>query len=202
MYMKVPDGIKHDKNIVCKLKKSLYGLKQAARCWFIELDKVLKNIGFVESPVDRCIYFLEGQTIAESVYIVLYYVDNSVIVIGDICKLNRIKKIMMDSIEMVDLNELKLFLGIRITRYEDVIAFDQEAYINNILNKFAMENCRPINTPLETRLNFETLNEDSNTKFPIRQALGSLMYLMFCTRPDLSASVNMLRKYMNKNNYE
>lgn len=59
IYMKVPEGIKCNEDFVCKLNKALYGLKQAARCWFEEFETALKEIGFKNSPVDRCIYILD-----------------------------------------------------------------------------------------------------------------------------------------------
>lgn len=100
IYMRAPEGMPNEENMVCKLNKSLYGLKQAARCWFIELDKVLREMDFVESPVDRCIYTLRGHSIQKNVYIILY-VNDLVIITGDNNKMTKIKE------------EISLFLGIR-----------------------------------------------------------------------------------------
>lgn len=82
IYMETPEGMEYNADLVCKLNRSLYGLKQSARCWFIELDKVLKQAGFVESKADRCsIYILVGSSIQDHVYLVLY-VDDIVIITG------------------------------------------------------------------------------------------------------------------------
>lgn len=55
IYMQIPEGIEHDGTKVWKLKKSLYGLEQAARCWFKNFYTVLRKIGFEESLHDRCL---------------------------------------------------------------------------------------------------------------------------------------------------
>ena len=82
IYMKVPDGIKFNPYQVCRLNKAIYGLKQAARCWFETYDSVLKDKGFSNSSVDRCIYILDKGNIFKNIYIVLY-VDDLIIVTAD-----------------------------------------------------------------------------------------------------------------------
>ncbi|KAG6439518.1 hypothetical protein O3G_MSEX000841 [Manduca sexta] len=108
----------------------------------------------------------------------------------------------MSKFKMTDLNEIKLFLGIKITRFNNKITLDQSAYILTILDKFNMSNCNPISTPLENKLDYKALNIDSEFNAPCRNLIGCLMYVMLCTRPDLSTSINILSRYSNKNNKE
>lgn len=96
---------------------------------------------------------------------------------------------------MTDLNEINFFLGIKIDRSDDTITLDQSAYIKTVLNKFNMYDCNPVNTPLETKLNYEALNSDEQYDAPCRNVIGCLMYIMLCTRPDLSTSVSILSRY-------
>lgn len=202
IYMELPCGLDNESNkgLICKLNKSLYGLKQAARCWFEKLDGELKLIGFKESLADPCVYFIKGNSVQEDIYIVLY-VDDLVIITGDMEKLAYIKGVLMKKFEMVDLNEIKLFLGIRITRTADTICFDQSAYTKSVLTKFRMENSKPVATPMEAKLDHVALSEDNvNCEAPIRSAIGSLMYLMLSTRPDISVAVNIISQYTNKKN--
>lgn len=105
---------------------------------------------------------------------------------------------------MTDLKEIELFLGIRITRTENSIEMDQEGYINTVLAKYNMDKCKPKLTPLDQRLNNEAMSVNDNfcEKYPIRQALGSLMYIMLATRPDICAAVIHLSKFQNNNNME
>lgn len=201
IYMKIPDGVIGKDNYVCKLNKSLYGLKQAARCWFEVFERSLKEEGFQHSAVDRCIYVLDRGDIRINIYVVLY-VDDLVIVCAKNETMKKFKQYLMSKFEMKDLNEIKFFLGIKVTRCDDKITLDQSAYIKTVLNKFNMHDCNPVNTPLENKLNYEELNSDEKYDAPCRNVIGCLMYIMLCTRPDLSTSVNILSRFTNKNNKE
>lgn len=201
IYMRVPEGIKCKDNQVCKLNKALYGLKQAAKCWFEVFEKTLKDVGFQNSPVDRCIYINKRGDISKNIYVVLY-VDDLVIVTAKIDTMNSFKDYLMHKFRMVDLKEIKLFLGIKITRNENKIMLDQSSYIKTILKKFNMEDCNSLNTPLETKIDYKALNSDDKFDAPCRNLVGCLMYLMVCTRPDLSFAINVLSRFVNKNNKE
>lgn len=201
IYMKIPVGVFGKDDHVCKLNKSLYGLKQAARCWFEVFEKSLREKGFVNSAVDRCIYVLDKSEVHKNIYVVLY-VDDLVIVCGDVETMNNFKRYLKSKFEMKDLNDIKFFLGIRVTRYNDKITLDQSAYINTVLSKFNMQDANSVKTPLENKLNYEALNSDEKHNAPCRNVIGCLMYIMLCTRPDLSTSVNILSRYVNKNNIE
>ena len=201
IYMNIPEGVSNNKNQVCKLNKALYGLKQAARCWFETFEEALKKIGFQNSDVDRCIYVLNRGHISKSIFVVLY-VDDLVIATADTETMRNFKIYLMNKFKMVDLKEIKYFLGIKITRNENEITLDQSAYIKTILEKFNMSQCNPISTPLETNLNYPALNSDKKIDAPCRNLIGCLMYVMLCTRPDLSTAVNILSRYLTKNNRE
>lgn len=199
IYMKIPEGIVGKDNYVCKLNKSLYGLKQAARCWFEVIERFFKEKGFKNSPVDRCIYILDNGDINKNLY-VLIYVDDLIIICADISLLEKFKSYLTKKFEMSDLQEVKFFLGIKVTRSDNKITLDQSAYIKTVLNKFNMQNCNPVNTPLETKVNYEELNSNDTHNVPSRNVIGCLMYIMLCTRPDLSTSVNILSRYTSKCN--
>lgn len=198
IYMELPDGLKtKNPNLVCKLKKSLYGLKQAARCWYDKFDSELKSIGFTESLVDPCVYFIQGKNVKDNVYILLY-VDDVVIITGNMTKLNQVKSTLMKKFEMSVLQDIKLFLGIRICRTQNSITLDQTNYINQALAKFRMVDSRSATTPMEVKVNhLEMQKNDSDCKAPIRSALGCLRYIMLQTRPDISIAVNILSEYQN-----
>lgn len=201
IYMKVPEGVSCENGYVCKLNKALYGLKQAARCWFEIFEQSLKEKGFQNSSVDRCIYVLNKGNIQKNIYVVLY-VDDLVIISANKTTIDNFKKYLMSKFKMTDLHEINLFLGIKITRCDDMMMLDQSAYIKTVLNKFCMQDCKPVSTPLDSKLNYEALNLDEKYTAPCRNVIGCLMYIMLCTRPDLSTSVNILSRYTNKNNKE
>lgn len=121
---------------------------------------------------------------------------------ADYKAMNNLKKYLMNRFKMVDLNEIKLFLGIKVTRKDDKITLDQSAYIETILTKFNMSECDAVKAPLEVNINYEALNSDEMYDAPCRSVIGCLMYVMVCTRPDLSTAISILSRYTNKNNTE
>ena len=108
VYMKVPIGVKCKANQVCKLHKSLYGLKQAARFWYETFQKVLIKLGFKNSPVDKCVYILYKGSICLNIYVILY-VDDLVIVTKSIDVMNKFKSYIASKFNMTDLKEMKFF---------------------------------------------------------------------------------------------
>ena len=201
IYMRVPEGVDCKENEVCKLNKAIYGLKQAARCWFQVFEKVLKEKGFQSSSVDSCIYILDRGHISRNIYIILY-VDDLIIITKSIDEMNGFKNYLMERFLMTDLKEINIFLGIRVVRKSDRIILDQSPYIQTILNKYNMKDCKVVSTPLETKLNYIGLNSEEKYDAPCRNLIGCLMYVMVCTRPDLSAAISILSRYTNKNNIE
>lgn len=201
IYMQVPEGISSKSNHVCKLNKTLYGLKQSSRCWYERFDQVIKSMGFESSKVDPCLYILNKNSIDLNVYIVLY-VDDVLIVTKCVQTMQQLKKCLMQQFEMTDLLDIKLFLGIRIERTNDKVTLDQSTYLQNVLNKFSMNDCNPSKSPFPNKLNYDALNSDVQYHAPSRQVIGCLMYAMLCTRPDLCAAVSILSRFQSKGNEE
>lgn len=184
---------------MCKLKKAIYGLKQSARCWYDKFDKVIKNFGFTSSYLDSCLYVRKADTIKDSIYIVLY-VDDLVIITGNDQQLKLLKGYLMNLFEMKDMKDIELFLGMRITRTETQISIDQSTYIRTVLEKFSMTNCHPNSTPMENKFDTQTIQSDDYHDAPCRSLLGCLTYISVCTRPDISFAVNIISRYIHKNN--
>lgn len=110
VYMKMPPGFSaSDPNKVCKLRKSLYGLKQALRCWFAKLTSALKKAGFKQSYSDYSLFtYIRGGESAR----LLIYVDDLVITGSDLGIVTRIKEHLSKCFKMKDLGRIKYFLGI------------------------------------------------------------------------------------------
>lgn len=202
IYMKVPEGINADNNNkVCKLHKSIYGLKQSSRCWYEHFDKTIKGLNFKSSLIDPCLYILDKGDITKNIYVILY-VDDILISTGDKSAMSSFKIHLMNKFKMKDLQDVKHFLGIRVQRTENTITLDQSYYLKTVLKKFNMSECRPVSTPLENKLNYHELNSDETIDAPCRNLIGCLMYAMLCTRPDLCISINILSRYQSKSNKE
>lgn len=153
--MKIPEGIQAKRDYVCKLNKSLYGFKQSVRCWFERYDNILKEHSFKNSEVDHCLYFLNNGHV--NIYVLLY-VDDLVIVTHNMNTMINFKSYLMKQFDMVDFSEIIIFLGIKVERTEDKIILDQISYLKFVLNKFSVNDCKSVETPLPIKLNYTALN--------------------------------------------
>ena len=107
IYMKQPDGCEDDRypNKVCKLQRSLYGLKQSARCWNLEIDRYLKSAGYKQSDADWCIYTKskDNKEKKRSLMVIALYVDDILIATNDTDMLQVEKKALSRKFDMEDL---------------------------------------------------------------------------------------------------
>jgi len=200
IYMRQPQGYQ-DSNKVCRLRKSLYGLKQASRIWNIELDKTLRIIGLQQSKFDPCIYFKSSQ---EKMIFVAVWVDDLLIFSDDMKLKQEVKSQLMKSFKMTDIGEAKFILGFQITRNrkQKKLWMDQRAYIENILKRFGMENCNPAATPLETNIKLSKDQQPSSVdekkimeNVPYQEAVGSLLFASQVCRPDIAFPVSLVSRF-------
>lgn len=179
---------------VCLLKKALYGLKQAGRQWFKKLDIELKSIGFKSSYADPCIYILQK---GEEKVIIAVYVDDLIFASNSAELEKGIKEKLMKIFQMRDIGNLKYCLGIEFSQTKEHITANQSKYIEDLLKKFNMENCKTVATPLEPGLKLEKAKEDDKIDVPYQSLIGSLMYLSVATRPDITFTVSYLSQFNN-----
>jgi len=116
------------------------------RCWFKVFESVLKDVGFENLRVDRCIYILDKGDISRNIYILLY-VDGVVTATNKSGTMSNFKSYLHDKFQMTDLREIRHFIGIKTDRTNGEICFSQTAYIKNILKKCNMEDCKSVSTP-------------------------------------------------------
>ena len=192
IYVKQPEGYQQGDNLVWKLKKSLYGLKQSGRNWNATIHNHFMSHDFEQSPVDPCIYTRHSE---KGVIIVLIWVDDIIIAASSLHELESVKKQLKNSFKMKDLGELSHFLGMQFSFNKDSITMNQSQYISKILSRFDMQDCKPRSTPCEMKLDFSG-DPIPNTQY--REMIGSLIYAMLCTRPDLSLVVSKLSQFLDK----
>ena len=116
IYMELPPGCTgtdRNKGKVCKLKKSLYGLKQSPRAWFVRFTKLMKAFGYRQSNWDHTL-FLKRKN--QNITTLIVYVDNMVVMGNDPVEQSALKKYLSKEFEMKDLGSLKYFLGIEVSR--------------------------------------------------------------------------------------
>ena len=209
IYMKQPDGYvdsSRPTDFVCKLKKSLYGLKQSPRMWNKTIDDFMISLGFDKCESDHCVYVMRkvGKDGSDNLAFVVIYVDDLIIACNSLALLSTIKNALNKRFEMSDLGELKFCLGMEIDRNHDVgtVSVRQSKFLQSILAKFGMQDCKPVKTPQDPGLHLTKSmceggckHEESMINVPYRQAVGCLMYLMVATRPDLAAAVGVLSQF-------
>lgn len=206
VYMRQPDGYvsKECPNHVCKLKKSIYGLKQSARCWNNAIDTFLKSSGYKQMNSDPCLYMksIKDQNGIIKFVILSIHVDDILLFSNDLSMLNEEKKLIGSKFKIEDMGEVKHILGMLIKRDRErgQMTISQTKYLEGILKRFGMEQCKPVSTPLEPGKHFQELPEDENptNTNEYQKLIGCLTYVTTATRPDLASAVGILSKFMAK----
>lgn len=201
IYMKQPENYDDGTGKVCKLSKSLYGLKQASRNWNIKLNDVLQRAGFVRCKSDACIYVRRAN---KSMVVVAVYVDDLLIFHNDTAWKDQLKSTLTKNFKMKDLGNASNILGIRIDydQRNGVIKLDQRKYTEAILRRFKMFDCDPVKLPkdpsqrLTNEMSPKSDDEIQRMKnVPYQEAVGSVLYLQQCTRPDISFGIAIVSQF-------
>ena len=195
IYMDQPEGFEEGDQ-VCRLKKSLYGLKQSPRVWNYKLHDFFTTNRFTQTNADHSIYINKSNDAMIGIW-----VDDLIIVGRNLNIINDLKKKLNDTFEMKDLKDLTYFLGIQVKRDRSrkTLHLNQTQYIEKILSKFGMEDYKPVGTPMETsvKLTKPQDNEELFEAWKYQSAVGSLMYGMLGTRPDIAFVVSAVSRYNN-----
>ena len=190
IFMRQPVGFCDGTERVCKLLRSIYGLKQAARCWNVKFVKTLNDIGLVASEADPCV-FLGRRT---GVVHLGIYVDDGLV--SAECE-KDIDGIMKELSDVFTLSrcEFGLFLGMELRKTERGITLSQRSYSERIIARYRMDTAHPVSTPCSVDDPGSVISPNSN--FPYREAVGSLNYLAVMTRPDISYAVGMASRHLD-----
>ena len=200
IYMKQPEGyaIKGKEKLVCKLKKSLYGLKQSPRCWNEALDKHLTKMGFEQTNSDPCVYTASGGEL----FLIAVYVDDIILAGRSDKRMKEVKDAIAEKFTVKDLGELHHFLGVKVIQDKESnsIWIGQETYARELIKKFKMEESNAVSTPIQLGSNLvKAVEEDDMFDQEIYQsAVGSLLYLSTRTRPDISYAVSSVARFTSK----
>jgi hypothetical protein len=180
---------------VCKLDKTIYGLKQASKAWYSRLSLKLQKFGFIPSKGDTLLFFFNNRDI--KIYVIVY-VDGIIVASSSLATIALLKNLEKD-FALKDLGELHYFLGIEVAKINDGILLTQNKYAMDLLNKTGMLSCKPISTPLSTTEKLlahigELLGPVDATHYC--NIVGGLQYLML-KRPYLAFLVNKVCQYFH-----
>ncbi|GJT63798.1 retrovirus-related pol polyprotein from transposon TNT 1-94 [Tanacetum coccineum] len=195
VYMKVPQGYSTSlpSNIVCKLTKSLYGLKQANRQWFEKLTTFLVSIGFKQSYVDTSLFTLDkdGKFVT-----LLVYVDDILLAGNDKKLIQGIKANLNEKFSIKDLGALHYYLGIEFFRNSEGLAMTQKKYATDLITHAGLLHTKPSAIPLDPILKL-TMTGGTPLQDPLlyRTLVGKLIYLTI-TRHDLAFSAQALSQFL------
>lgn len=187
-----------DHDVVCLLGKALYGLKQAGRAWYHCIDGEIMNLGATRSDADPCLYFI--GPVEDRTHIIIY-VDDILIMSRTDAKIDEVRDFLNTKFEIKDLGDVRYCLGLEFERGANEMKICQTGYINEVLERFGMSECRPVSTPMEPGTKLQKEDEKSDEKaesFPYRQLVGALMYLSVGTRPDISHAVSALSQFNDR----
>ncbi|CAJ2651441.1 unnamed protein product [Trifolium pratense] len=203
IYMQQPEGFVEDNSKVCLLKKSLYGLKQSLRQWYRRFDEFLLKVGFVRSNYDSCVYMMKRNE--KVILYLLLYVDDILMASSDKHEIQKLKEKLNGEFEMKDLGNAKRILGMDILRDQSKgeLFLSQHDYLKKVVERYRMSDSKVVNTPLghHSKLSIKQCpqSEDERKKMestPYASGVGSIMYGMVCSRPDLSNAISVVSRFM------
>jgi hypothetical protein len=186
-----------------RLRKGLYGLKQAGRQWSIELNNKLEMMQFKRIQADWSVHIRKAKPDAKSTSGTT--VDDMLIGSNSVPESNWVSQALQKYYEITDYGEVSWILGCRITRWRErrTLKVDQESYTLQILRDFGMDKAKPVSTPMppKVRLTSNMCPQTDEEKRMMKQepydaVVGKLMYLTTCTRPDIAYAVRELARFM------
>ncbi|KAK8557572.1 hypothetical protein V6N12_009801 [Hibiscus sabdariffa] len=203
VYMTQPEGFVTPENArkVCKLQRSIYGLKQASRSWNLRFNEAIQEFGFIRNEDEPFVYKKFSGSI---VSFLILYVEDILIIGNDIPTLQSIMTWLSSCFSMKDLGEAAYILGVKIyrDRCRRLLGLSQSTYIDKVLKRFSMEESKRGFLPvrhviyLSKEMCPSTPQErERMSQIPYASAIGSIMYAMICTRPDLSYALSMTSRY-------
>jgi hypothetical protein len=203
VYMRPPPGYLKpgQEGKVCKLKKSLYGLKQAGFEWYETLCEFFREIGFTRSAVDHAVFFKhEGN----SSTVISVSTDDMAVTANTMEAMDWLKDEFRKRFEISDLGQIRWLLGFEV-KYDKTartLSLSQRAYIDTLVERFGLENGNTVTTPLEPGTTLSTDQSPSTTNhsdemrnIPYHELVGSLAWAALGTRPDIAFSTSTLAQF-------
>ena len=206
LYMEVPEGypipdhLIGKKNLVGIVKKGIYGLKQSPKLWNDTVNACMIALGFTRFTTDLCIY--KRRVVGDCLFVAIY-VDDLIIAGSSLSIINTFKEELKSRFKMKDLGPIHYCLGMEVRQdlTEGTITLSQNGYVDSILRRFGLLKANPALVPmtatLDLTLDGTERNFEENSTFDYPSAIGSLLYLSGCTRPDITFAVNRLSRSLN-----
>lgn len=198
VYMSQPPGFidPSKPNYVCKLTKSLYGLKQSLQAWYKSLHDYLLSISFTTSHADHSLFVKQDS---HSIANILVYIDDILLTDSSSQSCQNIYTLLQQNFTIKNLSNIRYFLGLKVTRTQRGLFLNQDKYAHDILDKASITNANPSSTPCLPNHKFDKQSSDPlspGDTHIYRSIVGSLQYLSQ-TRPFLSFAINQVCQYLH-----
>jgi hypothetical protein len=196
LFMKFPACMEKRPGKLIRLRKSLYGLKEAGAIWFRFFRKLLLGLGFIPLLTDVCVYYHETINMMLSIH-----VDDAIVVTDNEVESDRILRELRKSIKVTNEGPVARYLAIRVFRGEGYVHLCQPQYVKKVLSRFGMENCKTAPTPTGSvaisHADCPSSEEEKRKvrNFPFKELVGSLLYKMICTSPEIAYAVVKLAQF-------
>ena len=197
IYMEQPPGFVQEgkENLVCKLNKSLYGLKQSPRCWNEKFTSHMKSLGFKESTADPCVFTRINKR--GKVEVIAVYVDDLILLAETQEEMQQMKTSLTSTFKMKDLGELHYCLGINVHIGQNSVSLCQSQYLVKLLEKYSLSEANTVATPMD--YNVKLVKNDGSSKLAdqllYQSMVGSLLHAARATRPDIAHAVSVVSKF-------
>lgn len=195
IYIKLPQGFTcSDPTKVLRLKKSLYGLRQAPRCWYSKLEKVLHDFGFSNEYANQSLF---SKVCGSTCLHIFVYVDDFIIASNDATALQEFKEYLQRCFRMKNLCKLKYFLGFEVAHNASGFYISQRKYALDIIAETGLLGAKPSPVPIDLNHQLGRAQGPLANAQQYRRLVGRLIYLTN-TRPDLGYTVPILSQFMQK----
>jgi hypothetical protein len=198
LYMKTPPGYpeydEEGNEYVWWIRKSIYGSKQAARLWYLEVSKTLMDAGYKQSVKEPCVFYkvVDGKLI-----VIGLWVDDMVAAADEEEMIDEVATVLKKKYKLHELGDVRYILGIEVIRTSSKLVLSQESYLKDVLKFYDMNNYS-LTIPFHPRLDLSSDGPEPNLSINIRQAIGKLSWLANGTRPDIAYAVNLISSYQDK----
>ena len=195
VYMEIPPGFgtKQTVDKVCRLRKSLYGLKQSPRAWFDRFRRAMVNMGYQQINADHTVFFRQH---GGHITMLAVYVDDMIITGDDEGEIAQLKAKLGKEFEVKDLGQLRYFLGIEVARGEEGIVLSQRKYVLDLLKETGMLGCKPAVSPIDQRFMLSADAREPVDRERYQRLIGHLIYLCH-TSHGITFTLSMVSRYMH-----
>ena len=194
--MEQPPGFvaQGESGLVCKLRHSLYGMKQSPRAWFSWFSSVVQEFGMIRNAANHSVFYHHSST-GKCIYLIVY-VDDIAITGTDQDGIQKLKQHLFSHFQTKYLRKLKYFLGIEVDQSNSGVVISQTKFTLDILTDTGMLDCKPVDTPMDPNVKLvpsqgELLRDPGR----YRRFVGKLNYLTI-TQPNISFPVSVVSQFL------